>query len=64
MRQVWWHDGFAETDIYELDEIRAGQTVAGPAIVESVATTFAVPPGRKARLDGSQIFHLSPGGGG
>ena len=63
-RPVWWHDGFAETDIYELDEIGAGQTVAGPAIVESVATTFAVPPGRAARLDGSQIFHLSPGGTG
>ena len=64
VRPVWWRDGFAETDIYELDEIRAGQTVAGPAIVESVATTFGVPPGREARLDGSQIFHLSPGGGG
>ena len=60
-RRVWWHDGFAETDLYELDEIRAGQTVEGPAIVESVATTFAVPPGRRARLDSSQIFHLTEG---
>jgi acetone carboxylase, beta subunit len=58
-RDVWWHDGFTETQIYELEEVRAGQTVAGPAIVESVATTFAVPPGRAARLDSQQIFHLS-----
>jgi acetone carboxylase, beta subunit len=58
-RPVWWHDGFAETQIYELDEIRAGQTLAGPAIVESVATTFAIPPGRSARLDPQQIFHLT-----
>jgi acetone carboxylase, beta subunit len=58
-RPVWWHDGFADTAIYELDEIRAGQTVDGPAIVESVATTFAIPPGRAARLDPQQIFHLS-----
>jgi acetone carboxylase, beta subunit len=58
-RPVWWHDGFAETAIYELDEIRAGQTVDGPAIVESVATTLAIPPGRPARLDPQQIFHLS-----
>jgi acetone carboxylase, beta subunit len=58
-RDVWWHDGFAPTQIYELDEVRAGQTVSGPAIIESVATTFAVPPGRVARLDPQQIFHLS-----
>jgi N-methylhydantoinase A/acetone carboxylase beta subunit len=58
-RRVWWRDGFADTDIYELDEVRAGQTVSGPAIVESVATTFAIPPGRWARLDGQQIFHLT-----
>jgi acetone carboxylase, beta subunit len=59
-REVWWHDGFAETQIYELDDVRAGQTVSGPAIIESVATTFAVPPERAARLDSQQIFHLSP----
>jgi N-methylhydantoinase A/oxoprolinase/acetone carboxylase beta subunit len=58
-RRVWWHGGFAESDLYELDEVRAGQTVSGPAIVESVATTFAVPPGRAARLDSNQIFHLT-----
>jgi len=61
-REVWWHDSFAETDLYELDEIGAGQIVRGPAIVESVATTFAVPPGRAARLDSSQIFHLGADG--
>jgi acetone carboxylase, beta subunit len=59
-REVWWHDGFAETQIYELDDVRAGQTVSGPAIIESVATTFTVPPERAARLDSQQIFHLSP----
>ena len=58
-RPVWWRGGFAETDLYELDEVRAGQIVKGPAIVESVATTFGVPPDRQARLDSSQIFHLS-----
>jgi acetone carboxylase, beta subunit len=58
-RPVWWQNGFADTAIYELDEIRAGQTVDGPAIVESVATTFVIPPGRAARLDPQQIFHLS-----
>ncbi len=38
---------------------RAGHVIEGPAIVESVATTFAIPPGRGARLDRHQIFHLT-----
>ncbi len=50
---VWWEtgDGLAAiaTDIYELDEVAPGATIEGPAIVESTATTFAVPPGRAAR---------------
>ncbi len=58
-RQVWWEDGFADTAIVELDDVRAGHVVEGPAIVESVATTFAVPPGRAATLDRHQIFHLT-----
>jgi len=61
-RQIWWEalGGLEpiETDLYELDEVAPGATIAGPAIVESVATTLAVPPGRTARLDGHRIFHL------
>jgi acetone carboxylase, beta subunit len=57
-RQVWWEGGFADTDLYELTEVEAGHEIAGPAVVESVATTFAIPPGRRARLDRHQIFHL------
>ncbi|MFN8162175.1 MAG: hydantoinase/oxoprolinase family protein [Solirubrobacterales bacterium] len=62
-RAVWWKTGEGlerrETAIFELSELRAGNTIEGPAIVESVATTFAVPPGRSARLDRHQIFHLT-----
>ena len=63
-RRVWWEEGFAETDLYELTEVEAGHEIAGPAIVESVATTFAIPPGRRARLDRHQIFHLATEEGG
>jgi acetone carboxylase beta subunit len=58
-RPAHWGDGFADTAIYELSEVRAGHEIRGPAIVESVATTLAIPPGRNARLDEHQIFHLS-----
>ncbi len=62
-REVWWQaeDGPAAvaTDIYELDDVAPGATIAGPAIVESVATTLAIPPGRGAHLDRHRIFHMS-----
>ena len=61
-REVHWGERFVPTPIYELDDVRPGHEIAGPAIVESVATTFALPPGRTARLDRHQIFHLSADG--
>jgi acetone carboxylase, beta subunit len=50
---------FVETDIFQLEQVSAGNTIEGPAIVEHSATTFAIPPGRRARLDAHHIFHLS-----
>jgi N-methylhydantoinase A/oxoprolinase/acetone carboxylase beta subunit len=58
-RRVRWHGGEAETSIIRLEDVEAGHRIEGPAIVEHVATTFAVPPGRSARLDRHQIFHLT-----
>jgi N-methylhydantoinase A/acetone carboxylase beta subunit len=58
-RKVRWSGGDAETAIVRLEEVRAGHEIEGPAIVEHSATTFAIPPGRTARLDEHQIFHLS-----
>jgi len=60
-RTVRWSGGDAETAIVRLEEVRAGHELEGPAIVEHSATTFAIPPGRTARLDEHQIFHLSAG---
>jgi acetone carboxylase beta subunit len=61
MRKVHWGDGFAETDVFQLENVRASNTIDGPAVLESPATTFTVPPGRSATLDTNQIFHLSSG---
>jgi acetone carboxylase, beta subunit len=58
-RQVWWRDGWIDTPTYEQDTVRAGHQIAGPAIIESPADTFAIPPGRSATLDGNRIFHLT-----
>jgi len=57
-RDVRWQDGKAETSIIRLEDVVAGHEIPGPAIVEHSATTFAIPPGRTARLDKHGIFHL------
>jgi N-methylhydantoinase A/oxoprolinase/acetone carboxylase beta subunit len=57
-RPVWWRGGWTHTPIFEQEAVRAGQTIEGPAIIESPADTFAIPPGRAARLDRNRIFHL------
>jgi N-methylhydantoinase A/acetone carboxylase beta subunit len=58
-RRVHWGEGFVETDIYDMEAIGAGHAVEGPAVLESPATTFAIPPSRRATLDEHQIFHLA-----
>ena len=50
-RTVRWPGGDAETSIVRLEDVEAGHEIPGPAIVEHSATTFAIPPGRVARLD-------------
>ena len=58
-RDVRWSDVVAGTEILQLEELRPGNVIPGPAIVEHSATTFAIPPGRTATLDRHLIFHLS-----
>jgi acetone carboxylase, beta subunit len=60
-RPVWWIEtgDYRPTPIFEQDELRAGAGIIGPAIIESPATTLAVPPGREVRLDSNRVFHMS-----
>jgi acetone carboxylase beta subunit len=62
-RPVHWGpaggDEFVDTEIFQLESVGAGHSIEGPAIVEHSATTFAIPPGRRATLDAHHIFHLT-----
>lgn len=58
-RPVFWRDRWMEARIYQMEAVRAGNVIGGLAVLESPATTFVVPPGRRARLDTHRIFHLS-----
>lgn len=57
-RNVWWSDGWMETPIYEMTDVRPGHRLEGPAILEAESTTFPIPPDRRAWLDENAIFHL------
>jgi acetone carboxylase, beta subunit len=57
-RKVWWTDGFADTDVYEMDDVRNGHVIEGPAVLEAESTTFPIPPDRRVWLDEHGIFHL------
>ncbi|HEX6229203.1 MAG TPA: hydantoinase/oxoprolinase family protein [Solirubrobacterales bacterium] len=57
-REVWWREGHTTTDIYEMDDVRYGHMIEGPAVLEAESTTFLIPPDRRAWLDEHGIFHL------
>jgi N-methylhydantoinase A/oxoprolinase/acetone carboxylase beta subunit len=53
-----WHEG----QLFELDELRAGNEITGLAVVEAPSTTLYVPAGWHAKLDEHEIIWLSKGG--
>jgi acetone carboxylase beta subunit len=50
-RQVYYDGNWHKAVIYDMDELRPGNEIEGIAVVEAPATTFFIPPGRKARMD-------------
>lgn len=60
IRKAHWHGESVAFRIYEMDEIRAGNCILGPAIVEHPATTLLVAPGWQARFDERRLIHYEP----
>jgi N-methylhydantoinase A len=63
-RSVYFRErqGFAPTPIYRREGLRAGNVVAGPAVVEAIDTTVVVRPGQSVRVDewGNLLFEAAP----
>ncbi len=57
-RDVYWRGETVPADIWNMEKLKAGNRVAGLAILESPATTMVVPPGCSTYLDEHRIFHL------
>lgn len=49
-----WHEAI----LWKMEALKPGNTIVGPAIIESDATTFVVPQGFATTLDKHRLFHL------
>jgi N-methylhydantoinase A len=55
------HGGFVETPVHVASELRAGDELLGPALVDSATTTVLVPPGQRLVADGAGNLLLETG---
>jgi N-methylhydantoinase A len=60
-RRVYYgvEHGFVEAAVLRGEELRAGNLVHGPAVIEEAHTSIVIYPGQRARLDGHQMYVLS-----
>ena len=60
-RKVYHRGTRKEFRVFEMDELKAGNVVNGPGIIEHPATTFYIPPGHHAAFDNRRLIHYRPG---
>ncbi|MFX1374376.1 MAG: hydantoinase/oxoprolinase family protein [Promethearchaeota archaeon] len=58
IREIFWSNKWHEAQIWEMDLIKAGNSIYGPAVIEAPATTLVVPPDYIVKLDKHRIFHM------
>ncbi|MFB3813386.1 MAG: hydantoinase/oxoprolinase family protein [Terriglobales bacterium] len=61
VRPAFFGRGMVDTKIYELSELKAGNVIPGPAVIEHVNTNFVVPPDRYIEIDEYQTLWLKRG---
>jgi N-methylhydantoinase A/oxoprolinase/acetone carboxylase beta subunit len=57
-RDIFWGNGWHEATLFEMDLLKSGNLIEGPAVIEAPATTLLVPPGFRVKLDKHRIFHM------
>jgi N-methylhydantoinase A len=50
-RPVWFDGGWVDTPVYDRDTLKAGHTIAGPALVEENASVTVLGPGKSLSVD-------------
>lgn len=57
-RPFYQNGEWKDAKLFEMEALKAGNRIAGPAIIESAATTLVVPDGWVTELDVHRLFHL------
>jgi acetone carboxylase beta subunit len=57
-RKFYRKKRWVDAQLYHMEQLRPGNRITGPAVIESDATTFVVPDGFETWLDGHRLFHL------
>ena len=57
-RSIWW-SGLRKTPVYDGEMLVAGNSIRGPAVVETADTTVVVHPGRTLRVDALGNFEIT-----
>jgi len=58
VRPAFFGQGMVDTNIYELSQLKAGNIIQGPAVIEHVNTNYVVPPDRFVEIDEYQTLWL------
>lgn len=58
-REVYFEGQWWKAGIFDMDKLRPGNEITGIAVVEAPATTFFIPPGRKATMDEWTLLWLT-----
>ncbi|MFB0562895.1 MAG: hydantoinase/oxoprolinase family protein [Candidatus Lokiarchaeia archaeon] len=57
-RDIFWGAGWHDASLWEMELLKPGNVIDGPAVIEAPATTLVVPPGFRVKLDKHRIFHM------
>jgi len=60
-RGVYQKGKWVTAKLYEMDLLKSGNEIEGPAVVEAPATTLLVPPGRRIRMDEYRVIWMTGG---
>jgi len=57
-RGVYWSGKWQDADVWDMDELQAGNEIEGLSIIEHPMTTYVIPPKYETYLDEHRLFHL------
>lgn len=60
-RSMYYNRGWHEAQLWEMDMLKPGNVLEGPAIVEHPATTLVIPSGDRVHVDEWTILHYEHG---